>query len=116
MGVTGAMKVTGVTTLTNGATLDTRTLTLNGDGLFDNYLNMNNFANLIIPAGKTLTCTTSGNTPWGGTDGTLTLAGTLIKNGPGYLAFDVLVFQNTGNINLNQGDIYLGFWGKNGTH
>jgi hypothetical protein len=104
----GSMTVTGVTTITNVPTLDTRTLTLNGGGTITGGFNTSNSANLVIPLSKTLTWTNSADAAWGGNGGTLTLVGTLVKNGAGILEGTSQNFQNTGTLNLNDGSLKLG--------
>lgn len=114
IGGTGTMTIVGTATVTNNPILNARTLTLDGDGTVAGSFQTSSSANLVI--NQTLTVTTSGNTAWGGSGGILTLAGTLIKAGPGFLAFDTQTFQNTGTVTVNQGEVYLGFFGYNGTH
>ncbi|MBK8425516.1 MAG: hypothetical protein IPL27_05825 [Lewinellaceae bacterium] len=81
IGGTGTMTVTNAATITNAPTLNTRTLRLNGGGSIESGFNTSSGANLVIPAGQTLTCNAGSDVTWGGTGGTLTLlsGGTLIK-------------------------------------
>jgi hypothetical protein len=108
---TGTMTVAMATTITNAPTLDTRKLTLNGGGTIADGFNTSNGANLIIPLSKTLTVTNSTLILWGGNGGTLTLAGTLIKNGVGALECNFQTFQNTGIVNINEGTLRMGYGG-----
>lgn len=111
IGGTGTMTVAMATTITNAPTLDTRSLTLNGGGTIEGGFNTSNGANLIIPLSKTLTVTNSTLILWGGNGGTLTLAGTLIKNGVGALECNFQTFQNTGTVNINEGTLRMGYGG-----
>jgi hypothetical protein len=106
--VNGTMTVPGTNvnrTLSGG-----RILTLNGGGTVGNFgITGLNSSQIIIPAGNTLTVTTTGNSTWGGNanGGTLVINGTFTKTGPGNLNLDWWNINCTGVINDSQGDIYV---------
>ncbi len=113
----GIMNVAGTTTITNAPTLSARTLNLNGGGNWSpTGFTTNSNANMVIPIGQTLTVTTTGNTEFYGSGGTITVGGDLVKNGPGYLALHYQSLNTTGTVTVNQGQLYCGAFGYSGTH
>jgi hypothetical protein len=108
---TGSMNVTGVTRLLNTTYLFYRTINMNGGGYTEanGRFYTHGGCQINLPSGKTFTILTSGNAPWHGwtTGGTINIAGTLIKNGPGQAQFVSPIVNMSGNVIVNQGSIDL---------
>lgn len=107
----GSMNVTGVTRLLNTTYLFYRTINMNGGGYTEanGRFYVHGGCQINLPSGKTFTILTSGNAPWHGwtTGGTINIAGTLIKNGPGQAHFVSPIVNMSGNVVVNQGSIDL---------
>lgn len=108
---TGSMNVTGVTRLLNITYLFYRTINMNGGGYTEanGRFYTHGGCQINLPSEKTFTILTSGNAPWHGwtAGGTITIAGTLIKNGPGQAQFVSPIVNMSGNVIVNQGSIDL---------
>ncbi|MBL0007137.1 MAG: putative metal-binding motif-containing protein [Saprospiraceae bacterium] len=107
----GSMNVTGVTRLLNTTYLFYRTINMNGGGYTEanGRFYVHGGCQINLPSGKTFTILTSGYAPWHGwtAGGTISVAGTLIKNGPGQAHFVSPIVNMSGNVVVNQGSIDL---------
>lgn len=116
----GTVTIQGQTTFSGDRTLNGKTLIAAGGGqtATDGRLNTYNNSNFVIPSGQTFTINANTNTVWFGQSpgGTITVQGTLIKNGTGNSLFDYQKFNTTGTIIINSGNFRMGWFGFNGTH
>lgn len=107
----GTMNVTGVTRLSNTTYLFYRTINMNGGGYTEanGRFYTHGGCQINLPAGRTFTLLATEYTPWHGwtNGGTITIDGTLIKNGAGQAHFVSPSVNLNGTIQINQGSIDL---------